>query len=177
MEKFDLLKSQLVLTDDDCLKLATVPMVLMPRWFFVAIKKQVEKLCGEETSRKVYYEAGYEGATLWAQTQIREAGLSGRAVMEQYLGSASLRGWGRFSILSFEMDAGKGHFRLYHSAVAEETGHSTGTVCDHLPGSLAGAFQAILDHGGKTLKVTGRELKCKSQGEPFCEFIVEPLSR
>ena len=176
MEEFDLLKSRLVFTDDYCLKLDTVPMVLMPRWFFVAIKKQVEKLGGEQISRKVFYEAGYEGATLWAQTQIREAGLSGKAIMEQYLGSASLRGWGRFSILSFEMDAGKGHFRLYHSAVAEETGRRAGPVCDHLPGSLAGAFQAILDYGGKTLKVIGRELKCKSQGEQFCEFIVEPIS-
>jgi len=176
MEKFDLFKNRLILMDDYCLRLDTVPMVLMPRWFFVAIKKQVEKLSGDDISKKVYYNAGYEGAILWAQTQIKEAGLSGKAIMEQYLGSASMRGWGRFTILSFEMDAGKGHFQLYNSAVAEETGHSVGTVCDHLPGSLAGAFQAILDHDGKTLKVIGREIKCICQGDQRCEFIVEPLS-
>jgi predicted hydrocarbon binding protein len=177
METFDLLKNSLTLTDDHCLKLNTVPMVLMPRWFFVAIKKQVETLSGEEISKQVYYNAGYEGATLWSQTQIKEAGLSGIAIMEQYLGSASLRGWGRFTILSFEIDEGKGRFRIDNSAVAVETGYREKTVCDHLPGSLAGAFQAILDHAGKTLKVIGREIKCKCQGDPWCEFIVEPLSR
>jgi predicted hydrocarbon binding protein len=177
MEKFDLLKKRLVLTDEYCLRLDTVPMVLMPRWFFVAIKKQIEKLSGDDISKQVYYNAGYEGATLWAQTQIKEAGLSGKAIMEQYLGSASMRGWGRFAILSFKKDEGKGHFQLYNSAVAEETGHSDRTVCDHLPGSLAGAFQAILDHDGKTLKVIGRETKCICQGDQWCEFIVEPLSK
>jgi len=176
MEMFDLLKKRLILTDNYCLRLDTVPMVLMPRWFFVAIKKQVEELSGDDISKQVYYNAGYEGATLWARTQIKEAGLSGKAIMEQYLGSASMRGWGRFTIMSFEMDEGKGHFQLYNSAVAEETGNSVRTVCDHLPGSLAGAFQAILDHGGKTLKVIGRETKCMSQGNQWCEFIVEPLS-
>jgi predicted hydrocarbon binding protein len=174
MKPFDSLKSSLALTDDHRLMLHTVPMVLMPRWFFVAIKKQVEMLGGEEVARHVYYRAGYEGATLWAQTQIKEAGLSGRAVMEQYLGSAGLRGWGRFTILSFDIDAGKGRFRLDNSAVALETGHRGKPVCDHLPGSLAGAFQAILDHGKKNLSVIGREIKCTGQGDPCCEFVVEP---
>lgn len=174
METFDQLRNSLTLTDDHCLKLHTVPMVLMPRWFFVAIQKQVARLCGDETSRQVYYHAGYEGATLWAQTQIREAGLSGQAVMAQYLGSAGMRGWGRFTILSFETDQGRGRFRLDNSAVAIEIGPVGKTVCDHLPGSLAGAFQAILDHDGKSLKVIGREIKCKSQGNPWCEFVVEP---
>lgn len=176
MEEFDLLKNRLNLTDDFCLRLDTVPMVLMPRWFFVAIKKQIEKLSGNDISKQIYYNAGYEGATLWVQTHIKEAGLSRKAIMEQYLGSASMRGWGHFTILSFEMDEGRGHFQLYNSAVATETGQSVGTVCDHLPGSLAGAFQAILDHDGKNLKVIGREIKCICQGNQWCEFIVEPLS-
>jgi predicted hydrocarbon binding protein len=150
-------------------------MLLMPRWFFVAIKKQVEALAGPEIARKVYYEAGYEGATLWAQTQIKEASLRGRAVMDQYLRSGSLRGWGRFEIVGFEIAKGTGVFRLYNSAIAEEKGSSKGLVCDHMPGSLAGAFQTILDHEGKNLKVVGRETRCLSKGDPWCEFVVEPF--
>jgi len=174
MEAFDELRGRLILTGDYRLMLDTVHMLLMPRWFFVAIKKQVEALAGPEIARKVYYEAGYEGATLWAQTQIKEAGLSGRAVMEQYLRSASLRGWGRFEIIGFEIDQGKGFFKLYNSAVAEESGPNPRPICDHLPGSLAGAFQAILDHEKKTVKVAGRETKCISGGGQWCEFVVEP---
>jgi len=174
MEAFEELQGRLILTGDYRLMLDTVHMLLMPRWFFVAIKKQVEALAGPEIARKVYYEAGYEGATLWAQTQIKEAGLSGRAVMEQYLRSASLRGWGRFEIIGFEIDRGTGVFRLYNSAVAEEKGSGKGCVCDHLPGSLAGAFQAILTQERRSFKVVGREIKCISNGDPWCEFIVEP---
>ena len=174
VEAFKDLKNRLDLTDSYRVMLGTVPMVLMPRWFFVAIKKQVEGLAGQVVAKKVYYEAGYIGATLWARTHIKEAGISGRAVMEQYLGSATLRGWGRFEIVNFETGKGTGLFRLYHSAVAEETGRSPDVVCDHLPGSLAGAFQTILDHENINLKVTGREIKCASNNHPWCEFIVEP---
>jgi predicted hydrocarbon binding protein len=45
----------------------------------------------------------------------------------------------------------------------------------HLPGSLAGAFQTILDHERKNLKVVGRETQCLSKGDPWCEFVVEPF--
>jgi len=173
METFEELKGRLTTSDDCRLMLDTVPMLLMPRWFFVAIKKQVEKLAGQDIAKNVFYEAGYEGATKWAQTQMREAGLTGQEVMEQYLRSASLRGWGRFEIVSFEEEKGKGLFRLHKSAVAEETGRGSKVVCDHLPGSLAGAFQAILDQKGKTLKVVGRERKCISKGDDLCEFVVE----
>ncbi|UCD80802.1 MAG: 4-vinyl reductase [Desulfobacterales bacterium] len=173
METFENLKNRLALTEQDRLMLETVPMLLMPRWFFVAIKKQIESLAGKEIARKVYYEAGYEGAAKWAQTQMKEAGLSGRAVMEQYLASASVRGWGRFEILDFDQERGYGRFRIHHSAVAEETGTAKEVVCDHLPGSLAGAFQTILDHARVRRQVKGRELKCISNEDRFCEFVVE----
>jgi predicted hydrocarbon binding protein len=174
MESFEELQGKLTLTMENRLMLGSVHMLLMPRWFFVAIKRQVEALAGPEIARKVYYEAGYEGATLWAQTQIKEAGLTGRAVMEQYLRSGSLRGWGRFEIINFEIDRGRGFFKLYNSAVAEESGPNPRPICDHLPGSLAGAFQAILDHEKMGLKVAGRETRCISGGGHWCEFVVEP---
>jgi predicted hydrocarbon binding protein len=47
-------------------------------------------------------------------------------------------------------------------------------VCDHPPGSLAGAFQVILDHERRGIRVVGRETKCVSNGDPWCEFVVEP---
>jgi len=178
METFEQLKDKLKMTNQDRLMLETVPMLLMPRWFFVAIKKQVESRAGLDISRKVYYAAGYEGATLWAQTQMREAGLTGRQVMEQYLGSASIRGWGRFQILKFEEELGEGLFRLHHSAVAEEIGDQEEMACDHIAGSVAGAVQAILDNTGyNKIKVVGREIKCESKGDRYCEFDVEPSGK
>jgi len=175
MESFEELKGNLSLAGDHRLMLGTVPVILMPRWFFVDIMNRVRELAGPEIAREVYYRAGWEGAVKWARVQIQEAGLSGRAVMEQYLNSAGNRGWGRFEIKELDQETGRGLFLLHGSAVARENGPSPTPVCDHLPGSLAGAFQAILDHQGRGLKVAGREVSCLAQGEEFCRFVVEPV--
>ena len=95
--------------------------------------------------------------------------------MAQYLNSASLRGWGRFEILEFDEEQGRGLFRLHKSAVATEIGGDPDPVCIHLSGSLAGGFQAVLDHNNSGIKVQGREVSCLAQGKDYCEFVVEPV--
>jgi predicted hydrocarbon binding protein len=175
MVSFEELKGNLDLTQDHRLMLSTVPMVLMPRWFFTDIMNRVRELAGPEIAREVYYRAGWDGAVKWARVQMEEAGLSGRAVMEQYLGSAGDRGWGRFEIMELDQETGQGLFHLHGSAVARENGPSETPVCDHLPGSLAGAMQAILDHQDRGIKVAGREVGCLAQGEEYCRFVVEPV--
>jgi len=174
VEQFKNLRNRLTMTGDNQLMLDSIPMVLMPRWFFVSIIREAEKFAGRAAAEKIYYAAGYDGAFKWAQTHIKKMNLSGKEVMEQYLGSAGLRGWGRFEILKFVAEEGSGLFRLYHSAVSEEMGNIGRLACIHLPGSLAGAFQAILDQIGQDLKVVGREISCRSKGDNLCEFVVEP---
>lgn len=168
------LKSRLNLTQEQRLMLDSVPMVLLPRWFFVAIKRQVEELCDPETARQVYYRAGWEGATKWVQVQMEQAGLSGRAVLEQYMNSASLRGWGRLKITEYDEAAARVVVTLFNSAVAEESGQTGRAVCDHLPGSIAGAFHAILEKTGRPKKLAGREISCLANGDDRCEFRVGP---
>jgi len=173
MDPFQDLKNQLVLGDDNRIMLGSVAMILMPAWFFTGIVQRVVKEAGPETAAKVYYDAGYDGAYQWGKVQI-EAGLSGREIMEQYLGSMSHRGWGRFEILKFDAERGNGRFRLYNSAVALSYGVVNQAVCIWVPGALAGAMQVILDHAGKEIQVKGREAQCFSQGQTHCEFVVQP---
>jgi predicted hydrocarbon binding protein len=174
MERFEDLRQRLTMSEDGSLTLDDIPMILMPRWFFAAILRQVEEIAGREAAERIFYAAGCEGADKWVRAHMEKMGLSGKAVMAQYLGSAGRRGWGRFEILEFAENEGRGRFRLHHSAVAEETGNTGSLTCIHLPGSVAGAFQAILDCQGIDLKVHGREIKCRSRGDDFCEFAVEP---
>ncbi|MBW1713330.1 MAG: hypothetical protein JRJ59_09320, partial [Deltaproteobacteria bacterium] len=134
MESFDQLKNDLKSDSQGRLWLDQVLVVIMPRWFFVDIMTEVEELAGAETAAKVYYQAGYKGAVKWCTLQM-EAGLKGREVMAQYLNSATLRGWGRFEIVEFNEEVGRGLFRLFNSAVAEEKGAATEPVCIHLAGS------------------------------------------
>jgi predicted hydrocarbon binding protein len=172
-EKFEQLLGQLELTGDNRLMLGPVAMVLMPRWFFVGIMKRVVQEAGPEVADRVYSGAGYEGAYNWAKVQMAE-GLSGRAVMEQYLGSMSCRGWGRFEIEAFEPAAGRGVFSFQNSALALELGSTGQAVCLWTAGAMAGGMQAILDAEGVDLKVSGREVECLSAGAECCRIVVEP---
>ncbi|MCF8076822.1 MAG: membrane dipeptidase [Desulfotignum sp.] len=163
--------SRLKLTSEQRLMLDSIPMVLFPRWFFVSIKKQIEKQSDLETARKIYYQAGWEGAVKWTQKHIETEGLSGRALLEQYMNSAGLRGWGKLTIAEYDEQAPRAVIHLTHSAVAEEMGDVGRTVCDHLPGSIAGAFQTILTtSGGSSKKIIGRETKCLANGDDKCVF-------
>jgi predicted hydrocarbon binding protein len=176
MNPFQQLKDRLKLTEDNQLMLDRVPMILTPRWFFVGIMKRVVDTAGKDIASKIYYEAGYDGAYGWGMVQIKN-GLSGREVMSQYLDSMTYRGWGRFEIVDFEEDNGKGRFRYYNSAVSLELGPGEDPVCFWVPGALAGCFQAILENAGSNLKARGLEINCLSQGQPFCEFLVEPVTK
>ncbi len=169
---YQALKAKLNLTHEHRLMLESVPMVLMPRWFFVAIKRQIEQLCDPEIARQVLYRAGFEGATKWAQEQMTRYGLSGRAVMEQYMASAGQRGWGDLKITEYDESAVRVKVTLTNSAVAEETGQVGRAVCDHLPGSIAGAMQTILANAGKPRELIGQETKCIAKGDSHCEFEV-----
>ncbi len=151
----------------------SVPMLVMPRWFFTDIMTRVEELAGPEVARQVYYDAGFMGAVKWCRVQM-EAGLAGREVLEQYLNSASQRGWGQYEIAEFDPARGRARLILRNSAVALEKGRREAPACLHMTGSMAGALQAIADHAGLGIKVRGRETRCLSQGDGYCEFLVEP---
>ncbi len=174
MSELKELLDQLELNDDNRLMLGEVAMIMMPAWFFSGILKRVKDYAGKEVASKVYYNAGWEGAYNWSKVQM-ERGLTGRDVMAQYLGSMTVRGWGKFEIVEFDQAAGKGLIRYHNSAVALQQGNIGEEVCLWVPGAMAGAFQAILEEEGIDLKVRGRETGCLSQGKDFCEFVVEPM--
>lgn len=173
---YQALKAKLNLTPEHRLMLESVPMVLMPRWFFVAIKQQIEQLCDAQTARQVLYRAGWEGATKWANEQMTRNGLDGRAVMEQYMDSAGLRGWGDLRITAYDETEARVKVILTNSAVAEETGPVGRVVCDHLPGSIAGAMHTILANAGRPKELIGRETKCIARGDTHCEFEIGPAA-
>ena len=167
------LLAQLELTEDNRLMLGEVAVIMMPAWFFSGILKRVKEQAGPEIAAKVYYEAGWEGAYNWSKVQLAK-GLVGREVMAQYLGSMTVRGWGRFEIVEFDQAAGKGLFRYHNSAVALQQGNVGEAICYWVPGAMAGAMQAILEEEGSGLKVRGKETGCLAQGKEFCQFVVEP---
>jgi predicted hydrocarbon binding protein len=177
MRTFDDLKGRLKFNKDHRLLLGTIPMILTPRWFFVNIQKELEKAGGLKLAKDVYYRAGFESAYKFCQVMRETEGISGREIVQGYLDSMSLRGWGKFKILLLDEEKGKGIFRLYQSAFGEEYGSVGRMVCHCWPGAMAGAVQEIIDTHGLDLQVKGRESKCKAKGDSYCEFIVAPIQK
>jgi predicted hydrocarbon binding protein len=175
MKRFDEIKEKLKLGRGHRLLLGVVPMVLTPRWFFVNVQKELEKAGGLKLAKEVYYRAGFESAYKYCRTQRRVERLTGIETVRRYLSSMSIRGWGKFVITALDEQRGKGTFRLYRSGFSEEYGSVKRTVCHWVPGAMAGAVQEVVDAKGLSLQVKGRELKCRSKGDPYCEFAVSPI--
>ncbi len=175
MDAFKRLKGKLKLDDQHRILSGVVPMILTPRWFFVNIQKELEKTGGRRLAKEVYYRAGFESAYRYCRTQRNAKGLTGTETVEEYLGSMSVRGWGRFKIGQLNGEKGRGFFRLYHSAFGEEYGPKGRTVCHWVPGAMAGAIQEAMDVLSLPLHVKGKEVKCRAKGDRFCEFVVFPI--
>ena len=60
------------------------------------------------------------------------------------------------------------------SSFGEEYGRVGRTVCYCWPGAMAGAVQEVIDVKGLAIRVKGKEAKCKSREEGYCEFVVAP---
>ena len=71
-----------------------LPMIYVPRHFFVNNHVEAEKSAGREEYADGLYRAGYRSAYFWCEQEAKTHGLEGMAVYEHYLKRLSQRGWG-----------------------------------------------------------------------------------
>lgn len=171
---FDEIRAGLTMDKANRLILGSLPMILTPRMFFVNIQKKVEEISGIDTGHLVYYQAAFESGYRYMENSKKVYGITGKDLLQQYMDSVSLRGWGKFEILHLVEERGEGRVRLNHSAIAEEFGRVGRSVCYPLAGAIAGAMQFLADEQNKEIEVTGTEPLCMARGDPHCEFVVEP---
>ena len=74
-----------------------LPMIYVPRHFFVNNHVETEAVVGREVYAPALYKAGHRSAYFWCQQESATHGLAGMAVYEHYLKRLSQRGWGLFS--------------------------------------------------------------------------------
>ena len=121
-----------------------LPMIYVPRHFFVNNHVEAEAAIGRETYAASLYKAGYRSAYFWCEQESRTHGLQGLAVYEHYLKRLSQRVWGLFSF--DEVDAATGHARIRLDAVPDmraaqclhaELGFREISPCRHNPAAGA----------------------------------------
>jgi hypothetical protein len=152
-----------------------LPMLYVPRHFFVNNHTAIEEALGREKYATLLYDAGYKSAYFWCASEAKTHGLSGLPVFEHYLKRLSQRGWGQFRFQSADAKTGAAEIRLENSLfVLAQASTPPGTRCYMFAGWFAGAMDWVLDTSGVGVKTHSAELQCGGQGHAHCLFRVRP---
>jgi len=153
-----------------------MPMLYLPRHFFLNNHLAVERALGREPYARLLYEAGRESAFQWCEREAATHGLSGIAVFHHYMLRLSQRGWGRFTPLALEPEAGHADVKVEHSCFAEQLGPQAGEpACYMFAGWFPGALEWVARDQGWVVDVNSREVQCAATGAAHCLFQVRPV--
>ncbi len=158
-----------------------LPMVYMPRHFLVDNHRAVEAALGVEAYAKLLYDAGYDSAYAWCETEARTHGLAGMDVFHHYMHRLSQRGWGRFDGAGIDPASGCGRVTLRHSCFVyhyetkaggtKAGGTNAGRkVCYMCAGWFPGALDWVGRNIGAQWSLTAREIACAAGGHDRCTF-------
>lgn len=121
-----------------------LPMLYVPRHFFVNNHMGIEEVLGADAYAEILYKAGYKSAWHWCEKEAECHGLEGVAVFEHYMKRLSQRGWGLFEIERINLEEGTAEVRLRHSAFVYVYGKVNRKVDYMFTGWFAGAMDQIL---------------------------------
>jgi Domain of unknown function (DUF5943)/V4R domain len=152
-----------------------LPMLYVPRHFFVNNHTAIEEALGREKYATLLYDAGYKSAYFWCASEAQTHGLSGLPVFEHYLKRLSQRGWGQFKFQAADAKSGAAEIRLDNSLfVLAQASAPPATRCYMFAGWFAGAMDWVLDTSSVGVKTHSTELQCGGQGHSHCLFRVRP---
>lgn len=153
-----------------------LPMIYMPRHFFVNNHLAVEAALGEEDYARQLYDAGHKSAWLWCEKEAATHGLEGLEVFHHYMRRISQRGWGQFTVVSVDRESGTADVRLDHSVFVEHCGTDTGrNICYMYAGWFSGSLEWAGHATGRSLTLAAREAQCRANGAEHCLFEVRSV--
>ena len=147
-----------------------LPMIYMPRHFFVNYYSAMERELGHERHAALLYAASHKSAFEWATAEAKTHGLKDIAVFRHYLNRLSQRGWGLFTIDAIDLQGGSASIRVDHSAFALQLGRTGKCECSMFAGSIAGCIDWAARDAGHATTVAVIEERCLSQGHSHCVF-------
>lgn len=153
-----------------------LPMLYVPRHFFVNNHRAIEDEIGPERYADILYGAGYKSAWHWCEKEAELHGLSGEAVFEHYMQRLSQRGWGQFTIEQLDLPAGRARVRLDHSAFVYQYG-KVGYKVDYMfTGWFAGSMDQIAQSLGYDVRTRAEQTQSAAEeGVDHGLFEVTPL--
>ncbi len=175
-EKFEELRTKLQLDPTGSLSLNGLQMVLMPRHFFRYILREVHGAVAPETFRKIYWQAGYDGAVSFCEVFQRNHACSPREAVVGYLDEMSIRGWGDFSIQSLDPERGTMEVLLTKSALQADSSIPSGNLAweGAMLGSIVFLQKTLTGPYKPARHVEGREIPGADQGQTAYYISVTP---
>lgn len=158
-----------------------LPMLYVPRHFFINNHLAVEAALGRKAYAELLYEAGYRSAYSWCEKEARTHGLGGFDVFRHYMRRISQRGWGRFSVQRLDEAAGTATVRVDHSTFVEAFagqpareptgGDGSPRLCYMFAGWFPGALAWCGENLGRRPELKSEELHCGAEaGQDHCLF-------
>ncbi|UUD62192.1 hydrocarbon binding protein [Pseudomonas seleniipraecipitans] len=153
-----------------------LPMLYVPRHFFVNNHMGIEEVLGADKYAEILYKAGYKSAWHWCEKEAECHGLEGAAVFEHYMKRLSQRGWGLFETQKLDLQTGYAEVKLKHSAFVYVYG-KVGRKVDYMfTGWFSGAIDQILAAQGSSIRtVTVQEYGGSEEGHDDGLFVTRPL--
>ncbi|MBP6562157.1 MAG: 4-vinyl reductase, partial [Neisseriaceae bacterium] len=156
-----------------------LPMIYVPRHFFVNNHLAVEAALGKAAYAGSLYQAGHQSAYFWCQQAAQTYGLGGLSVYQHYLQRLSQRGWGQFAFLSVDVASGHAQISLHHSVFVLAQGVAGVPVvadlsCYLFSGWFSGAMDWVAQDLGFSHRTSSTESQCAAQGHDHCVFTVKP---
>jgi predicted hydrocarbon binding protein len=155
-----------------------MPMILVPRHFFLNNHAEVEAALGAERYAEILFRAGRKSAYTWCEREAATHGLKDVAVFHHYLKRLSQRGWGRFTVLAVDAVAGTARIRVDHSAFVKGMPAGAGSgrkLCYMFRGWFPGSLEYVCRLRGISQTLEADELHCAGGGShDHCVFEVRP---
>lgn len=159
-----------ILVDDETGVWTTdaLPMLYVPRHFFVNNHMAIEEELGPDRYAEILYKAGYKSAYYWCEKEAEEHGLVGEEIFAHYMKRLSQRGWGIFTTEELDIAAGVAKVRLDNSAFVYQYGKVNRKVDYMFTGWFAGAMDQIAQSLGYDVKT--KAVQTQSAAEDGCDF-------
>ncbi|MDP6342247.1 MAG: DUF5943 domain-containing protein [Alphaproteobacteria bacterium] len=154
-----------------------LPMLYMPRHFFINNHLAMEQALGRPALAELLYESGHRSAYYWCQQEAATHGLGGIAVFHHYLRRMSQRGWGQFDGGGIDPDLTGGEVLARHSCfVEQQDGAGGGRLCYMFAGVFPGALDWVAEDLGRGDRFRAEESHCAAEGGDACVFTVTRLA-
>jgi predicted hydrocarbon binding protein len=148
-----------------------VPMILVPRHFFVNNHAAIEEALGDQKYSAILFGAGHKSAYVWCEMEAKTHGLRGLEVFHHYMKRLSQRGWGQFKVQSADSETGRARVQVANSVFVKEHKGPKRKVCYMFRGWFPGALEFVAASAGKKLKLTSTEIQCAAEGRhDHCVF-------